>query len=315
MPFEIEYPSSMARPLRIEYPGAVYHLTSRGNERRTIFTDDQDREGFLDLLHQVNRRYHWLCHAYCLMENHYHLLIETPEGNLSLGMRQLNGVYTQTFNRRHDRVGHLFQGRFKAVLIQKDSHLLEACRYIVLNPVRAKIVKRAEEWKWSSYRATAGRSKPHPCLNTNWILGQLGDTKEGEEREYRRFVQEGIHQESIWREVKGQSILGEEGFVESLSPYLQGYSEIPEISKEQRFLNRPSLEDLFGEPALQDRERETRGSRRQWRDMDTVRGRSQIILGCILPPSAGSSERGKKRSENRPAPLIRVKLYPSAPAG
>ena len=121
----------MARPLRIEYPGAVYHLTSRGNERRAIFTDDQDREGFLDLLHQVNRRYHWLCHAYCLMENHYHLLIETPEGNLSLGMRQLNGVYTQTFNRRHDRVGHLFQGRFQAVLIQKDSHLLEACRYII----------------------------------------------------------------------------------------------------------------------------------------------------------------------------------------
>jgi len=109
----------MARPLRIEYPGAVYHLTTRGNERRAIFTEDQDRKGFLDLLHQVNRRYGWLCHAYCLMENHYHLLIETPEGNLSIGMRQLNGVYTQTFNRRHGRVGHLLQGRYKAVLIQK----------------------------------------------------------------------------------------------------------------------------------------------------------------------------------------------------
>jgi REP element-mobilizing transposase RayT len=245
----------MARPLRIEYPGAVYHLTSRGNEGRAIFTGDQDREGFLDLLHRVNRRYHWLCHAYCLMENHYHLLIETPEGNLSLGMRQLNGVYTQTFNRRHDRVGHLFQGRYKAVLIQKDSHLVEACRYIVLNPVRAKLVKRAEEWKWSSYRATAGRSQPHPCLTTNWIVGQLGDTKEGGEREYRRFVQEGIHQESIWKGVKGQSILGGEGFVKSLRPYLQGYREIPEISKEQRFLNRPSLEDLFRERTLQHREK------------------------------------------------------------
>jgi putative transposase len=245
----------MARPLRIEYPGAVYHLTSRGNERRTIFTDDRDREGFLDLLHQVNRRYHWLCHAYCLMENHYHLLIETPEGNLSIGMRQLNGVYTQSFNRRHDRVGHLLQGRFQAALIQKDSHLLEACRYIVWNPVRAKLVKKAEEWKWSSYRATAGRSKPHPCLTTNWILGQLGDTQEGEEREYRKFVQEGIHQESIWKGVKGQSILGREDFVRRLRPYLQRYSKVPEIPKEQRFLSRPSLEDLFAGRTLQHRGR------------------------------------------------------------
>jgi len=142
------------------------------------------------------------------------------------------------------------QGRYKAVLIQKETHLLEACRYIVLNPVRAQLVQKAEDWKWSSYRATAGRSQPPPCLTTNWIVGQVGDT-----REYRRFVQEGIHQESLWKGVKGQSILGGEGFVESLRPYLQGYREIPEISKEQRFLNRPSLEDLFGKRALQDRKR------------------------------------------------------------
>ena len=103
--------------------------------------DDQDREAFLATLHRVADRYNWLCRAYCLMDNHYHLLIETPDGNLSLGMRQLNGVYTQLFNRRHSRVGHLFQGRFKAIVVQKDSHLLEACRYVVLNPVRAKIVK------------------------------------------------------------------------------------------------------------------------------------------------------------------------------
>jgi putative transposase len=130
----------MARPLRIEYPGAVYHVTSRGNDRKAIFRGDSDRSNFLDTLDQVIHRYHWLCHAYCLMDNHYHLLIETPDGNLSLGMRQLNGVFTQWFNRRYKRTGHLFQGRFKAVLIQKDSHLLEACRYIVLNPVRAKAV-------------------------------------------------------------------------------------------------------------------------------------------------------------------------------
>ena len=136
----------MARPLRIEYPGAVYHVTGRGNERKAIFREDQDRKAFLDTLHAVTLRYHWLCHAYCLMNNHYHLVIETPDGNLSLGMRQLNGVYTQGFNRRHKRAGHLFQGRFKAVVVQKESHLLETCRYVVLNPVRGRRVDRPDRW-------------------------------------------------------------------------------------------------------------------------------------------------------------------------
>ena len=118
----------MTRPLRIEYASAVYHITSRGNEKKAVFKDDQDRINFLNTLQHVNKRYNWLCHAYCMMDNHYHLLIETPDGNLSLGMRQLNGVYTQLFNKRHQRTGHLFQGRYKSILIQKDSHLLEVCR-------------------------------------------------------------------------------------------------------------------------------------------------------------------------------------------
>jgi putative transposase len=153
----------MARPLRIEYPGALYHITSRGNEKKPVYKNDQDREDFLSTLHQVNKRYHWLCHAYCLMDNHFHLLIETLQGNLSLGMRQLNGVYTQKFNNRHGRVGHLFQGRYKAILIQKDSHLLEVCRYVVLNPVRARLVEEPGGWRWSSYGATAGEATP-PCV-------------------------------------------------------------------------------------------------------------------------------------------------------
>src|SRR4030065_621203 len=135
----------MARPLRIEYPGAVYHITSRGNEKKLIFKDERDREIFLDTLSQVDKRYNWLCHAYCLMNNHYHLITETPDGNLSAGMRQLNGVYTQAFNRQHNRVGHLFQGRYKAILIQKDSHLLEVCRFVVLNPVGAKSILGEEQ--------------------------------------------------------------------------------------------------------------------------------------------------------------------------
>lgn len=129
----------MARPLRIEYPGAVYHLTSRGNRQEAIFQDDEDRYGFLDIFGKTVRRYNWICHAYCLMDNHYHLLVETPDGNLSLGMRQLNGLFTQLINRRHGKVGHVFQGRFKSILVEKEAHLLELCRYVVLNPVRAKL--------------------------------------------------------------------------------------------------------------------------------------------------------------------------------
>ncbi|MCS6318519.1 MAG: transposase, partial [Nitrospira sp.] len=117
----------MARPLRIEVPGAVYHVTSRGNARQDIVADDGDRAQWLTVLAHVVDRYGWRGHAYCLMDNHYHLLVETPQPNLSLGMRQLNGRYTQDYNRRHERVGHLFQGRFKAILVEKDAHLLELC--------------------------------------------------------------------------------------------------------------------------------------------------------------------------------------------
>jgi putative transposase len=151
----------------------VNHVTSRGNEKKPVFKDDTDRQNFLNTLQHVNKRYNWICHAYCLMTNHYHLLIETPDGNLSLGMRQLNGVYTQLFNKLHGRTGHLFQGRYKAILIQKDSHLLEVCRYVVLNPVRARMVQRPDDWKWSSYPATAGRATSHPGLTTDWVLGQF----------------------------------------------------------------------------------------------------------------------------------------------
>jgi REP element-mobilizing transposase RayT len=113
----------MTRPLRLEYPGGVYHVTSRGNARQRIYASDTDRQGFLAILASVVNRAHWLCHAYCLMDNHYHRLIETPEANLSRGMRQLNGIYTQWFNRTHHRVGHLFQGRYKAIVVDKESHL------------------------------------------------------------------------------------------------------------------------------------------------------------------------------------------------
>ena len=235
----------MARPLRIEYDGAVYHLTSRGNERKPIFKDDADRNVFLSTLHKVNQRYNWICHAYCLMDNHYHLIIETPDGNLSKGMRQLNGLYTQTFNKRHERTGHIFQGRYKAILIQKESHLLEVCRYVVLNPVRAKAVKNVEDWKWSNYRAIVGKDKSHPCLTTEWILGQFAKQKRTAEKRYKEFVGAKIGEKGIWKDVKGQSILGSDKFVEKLTGYIKGHEDIKEIPKSQRYINRPALKEIF----------------------------------------------------------------------
>ncbi len=245
----------MARPLRIEYSGAVYHITSRGNARKPIFKDDQDRHNFLAVLKLVNERYHWFCHAYCLMDNHYHLIIETPEGNLSQGMRQLNGVYTQTFNKRHHRIGHIFQGRYKAILIQKESHLLEVSRYVVLNPVRARAVQSLEGWRWSSYHGTAGSGKSHACLTSDWILGQLATRRGQAQAKYREFVKAGIGGEPFWNKVKAQSILGKDDFVDRLTGYVKGYEDIKEIPKSQRYIGRPGIDELFTTRVLQDKQK------------------------------------------------------------
>jgi len=248
----------VARPLRIEYPGAVYHITSRGNARQEIFLDEEDREDFLLILRSVVRRFHWLCHAYCLMHNHYHLLIETPEGNLSQGMRQLNGIYTQAFNRRHGRMGHLFQGRFRALLVEKESYLLELCRYVVLNPVRAQLVSRPEQWPWSSYCATAGIQRPPEFLSISWILAQFSPKRKEAERRYREFVWEGMEKEGPWEDLTGQIFLGKEGFVERLQDLLGESQELEEIPRAQRYASRPSMKDLFLQRGGEDRKERDR---------------------------------------------------------
>jgi putative transposase len=211
----------MARPLRLEYSGALYHITSRGNGRAKIFRSDKDRDGFLTIVDAVIQKYRWLLHAYCLMDNHYHLVVETPEGNLSRGMRQLNGLYTQKFNWRHHGTGHVFQGRYKAILVDKESYLLELCRYIALNPVRAKIREKPEDWPWSSYRPTAGLSSPPSFLITDWILGQFGKRKKQAQSWYRTFVLEGISRESPWAEVKWQIFLGDTRFMDTFRTLLK----------------------------------------------------------------------------------------------
>ena len=238
----------MARPLRIEYPGAVYHITARGNAYQDIFLDDTDREKFLEVLKQTVERFNWLCHAYCLMMNHYHLLIETVDPTLSRGMRQLNGVYTQAFNRRHDRVGHVFQGRYKAILVEKEAYLLELARYIVLNPVRAKMVNSPKEWEWSSYRATAGFSEASPFLTVDWILSQFSDDREKAQLFYREFVSEGV-EKSPWNELRGQIYLGSERFIESIPRPGAKLSEVP---RKQRLPDRPTLEEIFAGAATTD---------------------------------------------------------------
>ncbi|WP_133591428.1 transposase, partial [Permianibacter aggregans] len=200
----------MARPLRIEFAGALYHVTARGNAQQDIYLDDSDRELFLSLLNNAVRRFDWYCHAYCLMRNHYHLLIETNTASLSKGMKYLNGTYTQAFNRIHQRVGHVFQGRFKAILVQKENYLLELSRYIVLNPVRARMVREAKNWPWSSYQATAGLTETAACLTTDWILAGFAKTKAVAQRRYAEFVQQGKSQPSPWEQLSNQIYLGDE---------------------------------------------------------------------------------------------------------
>jgi REP element-mobilizing transposase RayT len=235
----------MARPLRIEFPGAIYHVTSRGNARQAIFIDDEDRGGFLDVLSMVVERFKWLCHAYCLMENHYHLLIETPNANLSKGMRELNGVNTQGFNQRNRRVGHLYQGRYKAIIVEKDNHLLSLCRYVVLNPVGVGLIKRPEQWRWSSYRATIGLAKRPSFLTIDWVLSQFAGRKRVAMERYKRFVIEGIDKESPWETLKGQIFLGTEEFIKQLSDLLDEKESIKEVPRVQRYVARPPLRGLF----------------------------------------------------------------------
>lgn len=204
----------MARPLRIELAGGLYHVTSRGDRREDIYADDTDREIWLEVFGQVCHRYNWVCHSWCQMDNHFHLLVETAENNLSAGMRQLNGVYTQRINRRHARVGHVFQGRFKAILVERDGYLLELARYVVLNPVRAGMVADADDWKWSAYRAMASQEAAPAWLQTDWVLSQFGATRQEAIARYIEFVRAGNEPPGIWSKLRGQVFLGSDEFIQ-----------------------------------------------------------------------------------------------------
>ncbi len=230
----------MSRPLRIEYPGALYHVTARGDGREHIFLDNGDRMIFLALCADVVGRFGWLCHAYCLMDNYYHLIVETPEANLGRGVRHLNGVYTQRFNRTHERAGHVFQGRYKAILVEKEAYLLELARHIVLNPVRAGLTDDVAAWGWSSYRATAGLQRKPAFLTTSWLLGRFGGPQAHEK--YRRFVADGLEAESPWRRLATAQVLGGAEFLERVRGLAAEMSQ--EVPRRQRHFSRPSLDEL-----------------------------------------------------------------------
>ena len=223
----------MARPLRIEYPNAVYHVFSRGNERKDIFRGEADYELFLSILIEACLTYDLIIHAYSLMPNHFHLLLETKDSNLSLAMKRILGLYTVCFNRRHKRIGHLFQGRYKALLVDKDNYFHELSRYIHLNPVKAKLVKSPEDHPWSSMKHYL-KDKAPGFLYRDFTLDSFKSKSD-----YRRFVMDGLKiKEDLLKKALGGLILGSEEFLNKLKTKIS-LKKTSDYQGKQEFFRRP----------------------------------------------------------------------------
>jgi REP element-mobilizing transposase RayT len=206
----------MPRPLRIQYPGAVYHVMNRGNGRQAIFTDAEDARRFVALFEEIGGALEWRCYAFCLMTNHYHFVLQTPHPNLSPGMQALAARYTQDFNRRHARDGHLFRGRFHAILVERESYLVPLVRYVVLNPVLANLVQDPAAWRWSSYRATAGAAPAPALLDLTWMLGPYGEALPAAQQAWRAHIAECLAEREKVQAMEAllshRSILGSRAF-------------------------------------------------------------------------------------------------------
>ena len=235
----------MARQLRIQFEGALYHIISRGNERMMIFLEDADRIKYLNILNTTIQRFNWLCHVYCLMGNHYHLMIETPDANLAKGMKYLNQIYSQFFNWKYNRVGHVLQGRYKSYIVQKEAYLLHCCRYIVLNPWEAKLVEHPKEWKWSSYGATAGLIKPQPFLTTDWLLEIFGSNVKRARENYVKFIEADMNGKRSKLEYKYQLFLGSDEFAENILKRYGPFSTMTDVNNTQLGFGRPTLDEIF----------------------------------------------------------------------
>ncbi len=236
----------MARPLRIEYPGAFYHVTSRGNEQKDIFKSRKDRERFISYMESAAIRYGAVIHAYCLMSNHYHLLLETPHGNLSQIMKHINSAYTTYYNLKRKRAGHLFQGRYKAILVDSDAYAAELSRYIHLNPVRGGIVETPEDYPWTSYRYYTGAQAPD-WLTTGLILGYFGRKAATAREKYRRFVHDLIEREypNPLQGAVASAILGSPEFVSQIRErHLIGKKADRDLPALKELTGRPSLDEI-----------------------------------------------------------------------
>jgi len=231
----------MARQARIEYPGAIHHVRSRGNGCQDIFLDDVDRQHFLDLLGEAVDHYDWLVTAYTQMDNHFHLELETPEPNLSDGMKWLLGSYVSWFNRRHKRTGHLFGDRFHSDLIERDTYLTVVARYIALNPVAAGMVKRPEDWKWSSYRATAGLEPTPKWLAVHKLEPFFGEPSSWRSN-YRDYVEEKIDsKERLWDKIENQIYLGSEEWIKEVRGIVESKPRHDDYPRAQRHVGRPAM--------------------------------------------------------------------------
>lgn len=238
----------MTRPLRVEFPGAFYHVTSRGNERKAVFQSSRDREKFLSYLESAHDRYGAVIHVYCLMENHYHLLLETPRGNLSQILHHINGAYTTYFNIKRKRSGHLFQGRFKGILVERDAYCKELSRYIHLNPVRAGLVKSPSEYGWSSYRYYIGSKREPEWFTTELLLGYFGGRGRSGYRRYGEFVEKEVTMklESPLSGVIASTFLGSKEFIKRIKvEYLEDMkNDKRNIPAVKQVLRGPSLEQI-----------------------------------------------------------------------
>ena len=234
----------MARPLRIEYSGAFYHVTSRGNERKAVYKSQRDREKFFSYLESATERYGAVVHVFCLMDNHYHLLIETPSGNLSQIMHHINGAYTTYFNTKRERSGHLFQGRYRAILIDVDEYAKELSRYIHLNPVRAGIAENPEEYRWSSCQYYTVKRKPPEWLKRDFILSYFGNEPKTAMKRYRDFVRSVMDEEykNPLAEISHSVILGGEKFIAEIKTRF--------LRDKQPDRDLPTLRDLSSRPGL-----------------------------------------------------------------
>lgn len=235
----------MARPLRIEFPNATYHVTSRGNERRPIFRCTRDRVTFLSFLGEAVKRFGWRITTSVLMTNHFHLVIHTPEPNLSRGMHWLNGKYASWFNRQYNRSGHLFGGRYKAFVIEDEAYFKEVVRYVVLNPVRAGIVKRPEDYRWSSYRATAGLEPAPEWLDVDAVLRSFAPDMTIAQAYYREFVAAGVgRDERLWDNVVNGIYLGTEEWTKKMRREVESKPRSTDHPKEQRAVGRPTMDAI-----------------------------------------------------------------------